>query len=87
MSKENINPIVQEIEYGSIKVNLDKLMKIKNISTYQLNTKANIRFQTVQALRDNTSSRIDFEVLAKICYALNCKVSDIIEYVPKSSRE
>lgn len=82
MSKETIRPILQEIEYGTIKIKLDEIMKNKNISTYQLNTKSNIRFQTIQALRENTSSRIDFEVLAKLCYSLGCKVSDIIEYIP-----
>jgi len=82
MSKETIRPILQEIEYGTIKIKLDDIMNSKNISTYQLNTKSNIRFQTIQALRENTSSRIDFEVLAKLCYSLGCKVSDIIEYIP-----
>ena len=72
----------KEIEYGTIKIKLDEIMKSKNISTYQLNTKSNIRFQTIQSLRENTSSRIDFEVLAKLCYSLGCKVSDIIEYIP-----
>lgn len=82
MSKETIRPILQEIEYSTIKIKLDDIMNSKNISTYQLNTKSNIRFQTIQALRENTSSRIDFEVLAKLCYSLGCKVSDIIEYIP-----
>lgn len=82
MSKETIRPILQEIEYGTIKIKLDDIMNSKNISTYQLNTKSNIRFQTIQSLRENTSSRIDFEVLAKLCYSLGCKVSDIIEYIP-----
>lgn len=82
MSKENIRPIIQELEYGTIKIKLNDIMNSKNISTYQLNTKSNIRFQTIQALRENSSSRIDFEVLAKLCYSLGCKVSDIIEYIP-----
>lgn len=82
MKNEKIKPIVQEIEYGTIKIHLDEIMKSKNITTYQLNTKSNIRFQTIQNLRDNTSSRIDFEVLAKLCYSLDCTANDIIEYIP-----
>lgn len=76
-----IKSIVQEIDYGKIKVKLNDIMVEKGVSTYQLSSKANIRFQTIQNLRKNTSSRIDFEVLAKICCALDVKVSDIIEYV------
>lgn len=84
MSKENIKSIFNEIDYGTINLKLDELMKSKNISTYQLNAKANIRFQTIQAMRENKSTRLDCNVLAKICYALNCKISDVIEYIPQN---
>lgn len=88
MSDSELKPIVYEIEYGMIKVKLDEIMKKKGISTYDLNSKSNIRYQTLQVLQDNSASRIDFEVLAKLCYSLNCKVEDIIEYVPnKNSKE
>ena len=83
MSNNNeIHSIIYEVEYGKIKVNLDKIMSKRNISNYELSNKTNVRFQTIQSLRNDTASRIDFEVLAKICYALDCKVEDIIEYVP-----
>lgn len=86
MSKE-IKPIRTEVEnYGTVKIKLDEIMTKRNISTYELNTKANIRFQTIQALRERKSSRIDLEVLAKICYALDCKVEDIIKYEFDSSK-
>ena len=88
MSNSELKPIVYEIEYGTIKVKLDEIMKKKGISTYDLNSKSNIRYQTLQVLQDNSASRIDFEVLAKLCYSLDCKVEDIIEYVPyKNSKE
>ena len=88
MSDDKINAVVTEVEYGNIRVKLDEIMKARDISTYQLNVKTNIKFQTIQNLRENTSSRIDFEVLAKICYALGVKVEDVLEYVPdKKSKE
>lgn len=83
MADNTLKPIVQEVEYGSIIVHLDKLMKDKDVTNYAVNTTTNIRFQTIQALRDNSCSRIDFEVLAKLCYAFDCKVGDILEYKPK----
>lgn len=67
--------------YGTIQIDLDRIMKEKEVTTYELSSKANIRFQTIQNLRKNSCSRIDFEVLAKICYMLNCKVEDVIKYV------
>lgn len=59
-------------------------MNERNLSVYDLNTKGNIRYQTLQVLQDNSASRIDFEVLAKLCYILDCKVEDLIEYVPNN---
>ena len=82
MNNNNLKPILQEVEYGEIKINLDKIMNNKNITTYQLNNNTNVRFQTIQALSNNSASRIDFNVLAKFCYSLDCKVEDIIEYIP-----
>lgn len=67
-------------ELGNIKINLNDIMEDRKISTYELSTKANIRFQTIKMLRENTAKRIDFEVLKKLCFVLNCPVSDIIEY-------
>ena len=80
MKKNSIKSVWQEVEYGKIKVKLNTIMEEKGISTYELSNNANIRFQTIQNLRDNTASRIDFEVLAKLCYSLDVKVEDIIEY-------
>lgn len=87
MSDNGIKSIVYEVEYGNIKVKLDEVMNQRNISTYELSNKANIRFQTIQTLRENTATRIDFDVLSKICYALGCKIEDIIEYVPNTKNE
>lgn len=69
-------------DYGRIQINLDKLMEDREITTYELSSKANIRFQTIQNLRKGISTRLDLEVLAKICYILDCKIEDIITYVP-----
>ena len=78
--QSGIKSIIEEVEYGKIVVKLDELLNKRNISTYELSTKANIRFQTIQALRENKSTRIDFNVLSKLCYTLGCNVEDLIEY-------
>ena len=82
MRSKKIKPILQEVDYGIVKCKLDDYLNSINISTYELSEQSNIRFQTIKGLRDNTSTRISYEVLAKLCYALNCKIEDIIEYKP-----
>lgn len=82
MSKTDnkLKTVMQEIEFGDIDVKLDDILNERNISTYELSNKANIRFQTIKILRENQATRIDFGVLSKLCYVLDCKVEDIIEY-------
>lgn len=69
-------------DFGCIKICLDGLMNSKNISTYELSTKSGIRFQTIQSLRKEESTRINFDVLSKLCYMLDCNIEDIIKYIP-----
>ncbi len=85
MAKANkeIKEIMQVVDYGDIELKLDKLLNDRNISTYELSNKAHIRFQTIQNLRKRQTTRIDFNVLARICYSLDCKVQDVIEYKEK----
>lgn len=80
---DDVKAIMQEVDYGDIYIKLDDILNTRGISTYELSEKANIRFQTIQSLRENKSTRIDLNVLAKICYALECKVEDVIEYKEK----
>ncbi len=86
MANKDVKSIIQEVQYGIINIKLDDIMNKRGISTYELSNKANVRFQTVKALRENTATRIDFDVLAKICYALDIEVKDIIEYVQSKDK-
>ena len=60
----------------------DKLwetMKAKNISTYVLREKCGIDSKTVRRLRANEN--IETKTLDKLCAALDCNISDIMEYI------
>ena len=43
---------------------------------------ANLSYNTVYNLYYDKTKGIDFETLNKLCYTLNCTVSDLIIYVP-----
>lgn len=68
-------------DYGKINLKLDKMMKEKNISTYALAKATNVEFKTIQNLRETSITRVDLNVLAKICYALEISdMNSLIEY-------
>jgi len=79
----NKKQVIEYKDFGFIDVKLDELMKKYDITTYELSNRAHVRFNTIKNLRENKAlSRIDFEVLSKLCYVLNCDLTDIIDYVP-----
>lgn len=76
-----IKQVLEYKDFGYIKVKLNDMMTKKNITTYELSTKADIRFQTVKKLKEATEvTRINLDVIAKLCYVLDCKVEDLLEY-------
>ncbi len=59
---------------------LDKILNKLNISRYELAKKTGIQYQIIDNYYKNKVKRYDSFVLDRICDALNCKISDLIEY-------
>ena len=63
-----------------IRICLDKTLKSQKISRYELAKRTGIRYQIIDNYYKNKVIRYDSFVLDKICSALKCEISDIIEY-------
>ena len=74
------NIILWDTEYGRIKCTLKKLMKSKNINIYQLSRISDIKYDVLKRYVNNTIVKYDMRVLSRICYSLNCEVSDLLKY-------
>ena len=64
-------------------ITFDKLwttMAEKGISTYKLREECGIDSKTVRRLKANDN--IETKTLNKLCAALNCRIEDIMEYIP-----
>ena len=64
-----------------IKITLDTALEHHNISRYELSKRTGIRYHIIDNYYKNKVKRYDSFVLERICIALNCDVSEIIEYV------
>lgn len=65
-----------------IRVKLSKKLGEKRISQATLARMTGIRPTTISDLYNEMAARVGLEQLDKICEALNCPLSDILEYVP-----
>lgn len=69
-------------DYGKININIKLIMDKYKISIYQMSKLANLKYNTVKAYYNNAPlTKVDLDVVAKLCYVLNCKVNDVLEYV------
>ena len=74
------NSILLTKEYGRITLNLREQMEKKGFSRYQLAKRINTRFEVVNKWYGGEVEKIDLDVLARICYVLDCRVEDILLY-------
>ena len=64
-----------------IKLTLDRYLNEHGITRYELAKRTEIKFQTIDRYYKNRVVRYDTYILDRICSALECEISDIIEYV------
>lgn len=74
-------------EYGQIKIKLDELIKERNISKNKLSHKAEMQRTQINQYCNNEITRLDTAVLARLCTALDCQISDLLEFIPPESKE
>ncbi|MBE6807877.1 MAG: helix-turn-helix transcriptional regulator [Ruminococcaceae bacterium] len=63
-----------------IRLTIDKLLKELKISRYELAKRTGVQYQIIDNYYKNKVRRYDSYILERICKALECDISDIIEY-------
>lgn len=76
---ENIN------DCGEIRITLKEVMEERAISMNQLSFRAEMQRTQLRNYRDNKVQRVDIDILRRLCYVLECSLSELIRYVPSSS--
>lgn len=77
----HVRGIVELKDYGKVEIKLRSIMDKKNISIYQMSKLTSLKHSTVKSYYNNCPiTRVDLDVLSKLCYVLDCKIEDILEY-------
>ncbi|VBB06484.1 Hypothetical protein LUCI_1716 [Lucifera butyrica] len=67
----------------SLKCHLSRIMGEKRINISEVAKEAGIARNTVTALYHETAKGVTWDVLEKLCAALDCQPGDLLEYLPK----
>ncbi|MFR2787613.1 MAG: helix-turn-helix domain-containing protein [Clostridia bacterium] len=70
------------IEKGEYLFKLDDILKKKKISINKLMKDTNTDFKVLKRIISGELVRFDIFVIARLCDYLNCKITDIIDYIP-----
>lgn len=77
--------IALDTNYGKIILCIKEILAEKNMSMYKLSVLTGIKYDIIYNYCNNFMQRYDKDVLAKICYVLDCKYSDLISYIPSNN--
>lgn len=68
-------------DYGKVDIVLNSIMDKYDISIYRMSQLTGLKHSTIKAYYTNCPiTRVDLDVLSKMCYVLDCSVGDILKY-------
>ena len=77
----SIRGITELKDYGKVEIKLSSIMDKNNISIYRMSRLTSLKHSTIKSYYNNDPiTRVDLDVIAKMCYVLDCNIQDILEY-------
>lgn len=74
-------------ECGEIKIHLNELIEQRGVSLNQLSFRTEMQRSQLRNYRDNKIQRLDIDILRRLCYVLECDLTELIEYIPPIREE
>jgi len=74
------NSVFVPQDYGKIVFSFGKVMDDKKINRNQFSKLAGVRFEVADRFYNGNIERLDIDVLTRVCFVLDCDVSDVISF-------
>ena len=71
--------------YGTIKIHFQELLERSGLSQTKFCQRAELQQPQFKQYSNSTVTRLDIDVLARICTVLDCDISELLEFVPPES--
>ncbi len=73
--------------YGTIKIHLEELIEESGISKNKLSHRAEMQRTQINNYCNNTVTRLDIDVLARLCTVLGCSIDELLEFIPPNQEK
>ena len=71
---------MKDIDYGKVHLKLKEIMDEQQISINKLACRTEMQRTQLKAYLNGDIQRVDLAILARLCYVLDCNISDLLEY-------
>ena len=78
---------MREIDYGYVHLKLKDIMAEQKVSINRLSCRTEMQRTQLKAYINESVQRVDLSILARLCYVLDCNLSDLLEYIPPEKEE
>ena len=76
-----INGIVDIKEYGKVRVTIKEMMEKRSVTRNKLRSLTGVKYEVIDRYyKAQNIERVDLDFLAKVCFVLNCSISDLLIY-------
>lgn len=74
--------IIEKWNVGQVVLKIGEAAEKNNFGISRFARLTMLQYRQAKKYRENAMQKVDLDVLARICYACDCNISDILEYLP-----
>ena len=77
---------MRDEDYGTIRIKLEEVIQQSSLSKNKVAQLSQTQRGQLNHYCKGDIQRIDLAILSRLCYALDCRVEDVLEYIPPQTK-
>lgn len=77
---------MRDEDFGTIRIKLEEVIQQSSLSKNKVAQLSQTQRGQLNHYCKGDIQRIDLAILSRLCYALDCRVEDVLEYIPPPTK-
>ena len=78
---------MRDEDFGTIRIKLEEVIQQSSLSKNKVAQLSQTQRGQLNHYCKGEIQRIDLAILSRLCYALDCRVEDVLEYIPPQPKD